>query len=147
MRIARLEVIWLKVPLVTPFRTSFGTAHDKDTFLVRLETTDGTVGWAECAAELDPLYSAEWLDGCEQVLRRELVPRLLALGDQLTAGRVATAHRDLAGDCGGRAPSDDLFDPELADHEPPHLAQVEDLLQPRHEQLLRVRGVQLDPLV
>ena len=52
MRIARLEVIWLKVPLVTPFRTSFGTAHDKDTFLVRLETTDGTVGWAECAAAL-----------------------------------------------------------------------------------------------
>ena len=97
MRIARLEVIWLKVPLVTPFRTSFGTAHDKDTFLVRLETTDGTVGWAECAAELDPLYSAEWLDGCEQVLRRELVPRLLALGDRLTAGRVATALEPVTG--------------------------------------------------
>lgn len=97
MRIARLEVIWLKVPLVTPFQTSFGTAHDKDTFLVRLETTDGTVGWAECAAELDPLYSAEWLDGCEQVLRRELVPRLLALGDQLTAGRVATALEPVTG--------------------------------------------------
>jgi predicted GNAT superfamily acetyltransferase len=103
MRIARLEVIWLKVPLVTPFRTSFGTAHDKDTFLVRLETTDGTVGWAECAAELDPLYSAEWLDGCEQVLRRELVPRLLALGDRLTAGRVATAPRAGDGQLHGQA--------------------------------------------
>ena len=88
MRIARLEVIWLKVPLVTPFRTSFGTAHDKDTFLVRLETTDGTVGWAECAAELDPLYSAEWLDGCEQVVRpANLLERLPVTGSPRGASR------------------------------------------------------------
>lgn len=97
MRITRLELIWLKVPLVTPFRTSFGTAHDKDTFLLRLETADGHVGWAECGAEPEPLYSAEWLGGCEHVVRHELVPRVLALGDAVTAGAVAGACAAVTG--------------------------------------------------
>ena len=36
MRITHAEVIWVKIPLVTPFRTSFGTSHDQDTFLLRV---------------------------------------------------------------------------------------------------------------
>lgn len=97
MRITRAEVIWIKVPLVTPFRTSFGTCHDKDTFLLRIETDSGHEGWAECAAEVDPLYSAEWLTGCEHVLEHELLPRIQALGNVLTANRVAPALTRVTG--------------------------------------------------
>lgn len=97
MKIADIEIIWVKIPLVTPFRTSFGTSHDKDTFLVRVTTDTGVEGWAECAAELDPLYSSEFLAGAEMVLRDQLVPRVLALGDALTATRVAHALAPVKG--------------------------------------------------
>ncbi len=97
MKIAELELRWVSLPLVTPFRTSFGTSHARDTFLLRLVTTDGTQGWAECGAELDPLYSEEFLAGAEIVLRDQLVPRALALGDDLTAGRIKTALEPVTG--------------------------------------------------
>jgi O-succinylbenzoate synthase len=35
---------------------------------------DGAEGWGECVAMTDPLYSSEYVDGCEEVLRRYLVP-------------------------------------------------------------------------
>ena len=97
MRITHAEVIWVKIPLVTPFRTSFGTSHDKDTFLLRVETDAGTEGWAECAAEINPLYSSEYLLGAEYVLREELLPRVQALGDELTATRVGPALEPVTG--------------------------------------------------
>ncbi len=78
----------MKVPLVAPFRTSFGTSNHKDTFVLHL-TTDESEGWAECGAEADPLYSAEFLDGAELVIRDHLMPRVLALGERLTAEQVA----------------------------------------------------------
>jgi len=97
MRIEHLELRWVKIPLVTPFRTSFGTSYDRDTFLLRLVTSDGAEGWAECAAEPDPLYSAEFLDGAEIVLRDQLVPRLVALGDKLSATLVKSALEPVTG--------------------------------------------------
>ena len=97
MKIASLEIIWVTLPLVTPFRTSFGTSHDRETFLVRLVTTDGVEGWAECGAEPDPLYSSEFLPAAETVIRDHLVPRLLALGDDLCSARVATALAPVKG--------------------------------------------------
>ena len=97
MRIEHLELRWVKIPLVTPFRTSFGTSYDRDTFLLRLVTSDGAEGWAECAAEPDPLYSAEFLAGAEIVLRDQLVPRAVALGDALSATRLKTALEPVTG--------------------------------------------------
>lgn len=88
MKIERLELRHLKIPLVTPFRTSFGTSHHKDTFLLHL-TTDRSEGWAECGAEAEPLYSAEFLTGAEMVIRDHLMPRVLALGSRLTAEQVS----------------------------------------------------------
>ncbi|MER7798601.1 o-succinylbenzoate synthase [Microbacterium sp. NPDC096154] len=96
MKIRDLSVHHLRIPLVTPFRTSFGTSHTKETFLVRLETDDA-VGWAECGAEEDPLYSSEYLEGAEWVIRTQLAPRLLALGDALTAGAVRDALEPVKG--------------------------------------------------
>jgi o-succinylbenzoate synthase len=97
MRIERLELHWVRIPLVTPFRTSFGTSTDRFTFLLRLVTGDGAEGWAECAAEDDPLYSSEFLVGAEIVLREQLVPRVLALGERLSATRVKTALEAVTG--------------------------------------------------
>lgn len=91
MRIAHAELRWVRMPLVAPFRTSFGTSYDRDTIVLRMVTDEGAEGWAECGAEIDPLYSEEWLDGVELVLRDHLLPRLVALGDEVTAARVKPA--------------------------------------------------------
>jgi o-succinylbenzoate synthase len=96
VKIEHLELRYVKMPLVTPFRTSFGTSYDKDTFLLRLVTEDAE-GWAECGAEPDPLYSPEFLGGAEIVLRDQLVPRLQALGAALGAERVKTALSPVKG--------------------------------------------------
>lgn len=96
MKIEHIELRYVRIPLVHPFRTSFGTSYDKDTFLLRVVTPDAE-GWAECGAEPDPLYSAEFLAGAEIVLRDHLVPRLQALGPLLGAERVATALAPVTG--------------------------------------------------
>lgn len=96
MKIEHIELRYVRIPLVHPFRTSFGTSYDKDTFLLRVVTPDAE-GWAECGAEPDPLYSAEFLAGAEIVLRDHLVPRLQALGPLLGAERVATALASVTG--------------------------------------------------
>lgn len=96
MKIEHLELRHVRLPLVAPFRTSFGTAHDRETFLLRV-VTDEAEGWAECGAEPDPLYSEEWLGGCETILREQLVPRVLALGSRMDAGLVAPAMAPVKG--------------------------------------------------
>jgi O-succinylbenzoate synthase len=76
------------MPLIRPFRTSFGTEHVRDVLLVKAETADGE-GWAECATEPEPRFSAEYTDAAEHVLEHHLVPRLFA-APHLTAEAVGT---------------------------------------------------------
>ena len=96
MKLEQVELRYVRMPLVTPFRTSFGTSHYKDTFLLRVTTADAE-GWAECGADPDPLYSSEFLGGAELVLRDHLLPRVQALGATLGPERVATALAAVTG--------------------------------------------------
>lgn len=88
VKITAVELRRLKMPLIAPFRTSFGTETVREVLLVHVTTSDAE-GWGECVAMDEPLYSYEYIDTVEHVLRRHLVPRVLALGDRLTAARVA----------------------------------------------------------
>jgi O-succinylbenzoate synthase len=45
----------------------------------------------------EPLYSSEYVDAAAEVMARFLVPRLVGLGERLTAGRVATALEPVKG--------------------------------------------------
>ena len=85
-RIERVELRRLHMPLVAPFRTSFGTSTARDVLLVRIDTATAT-GWGECVADAEPTYSSEYADGAQHVIARHLVPRLAAAG-RLTAARV-----------------------------------------------------------
>lgn len=76
--LAAVELLRIRMPLVRPFRTSFGTSTHKDAVLVRALGDDGTEGWGECVAMEAPLYSGEWNDGAWLVLRDFLVPAALA---------------------------------------------------------------------
>jgi o-succinylbenzoate synthase len=85
MRLRELELRRLAMPLVTPFRTSFGSETERDVLLVRasLTTGDGELveGWGECVALSEPVYSAEFVDAAELVIARHLRPRLDAAGE------------------------------------------------------------------
>ncbi len=73
------ELRRLKMPLVRPFRTSFGTETVREVMVVRVVTDRGE-GWAECAIEADPLYLSEFLDAADHVFSDHLAPRLFAAG-------------------------------------------------------------------
>ncbi|MGZ3148288.1 o-succinylbenzoate synthase [Lentzea chajnantorensis] len=75
MRIERVELLHVAIPLVSPFRTSFGTMTTKDTFLLRV-VTDTAEGWSEFAADPEPLYCSEFVAAAELVLADHLVPRV-----------------------------------------------------------------------
>ena len=65
----------LHLPLVSPFRTSFGTETARQVLLVQVIGPD-TQGWGECVADALPLYSSEYSDGAAQMIKRFLLPRL-----------------------------------------------------------------------
>jgi len=72
------ELRRVAMPLVHPFRTSFGVETERDVLLVRAATPDAE-GWGECVAMSAPLYSAEHVDGAAEVIRRYLIPAVTAL--------------------------------------------------------------------
>jgi O-succinylbenzoate synthase len=80
MRILAIELHRVAMPLVRPFQTSFGTQTARDVLLVRVRGSDGD-GWGECVAMADPVYSSEYVDGCDRVIRHYLAPALIAAPD------------------------------------------------------------------
>ncbi|WP_246060966.1 o-succinylbenzoate synthase [Nocardioides dongxiaopingii] len=78
-RLQGVELRWVSMPLVSPFRTSFATQTSRDLLLLRV-VTDAAEGWGECVAMAAPLYSEEYVDGAADALRRFLVPALAAAG-------------------------------------------------------------------
>jgi o-succinylbenzoate synthase len=74
-----VELRLIAMPLVRPFRTSFGEMTRKECVLVRVETDDAA-GWGECVAGTEPDFSEEWNEGAWLILRDFLVPALLGAG-------------------------------------------------------------------
>ena len=95
MKLSSVELLRLSLPLVSPFRTSFGTVTSREVLMLHVTTPDAE-GWAECVAMEGPLYSSEYVDAAEHVLRHHLVPRL-ASAEGLTAARVATVLHPVKG--------------------------------------------------
>ncbi|MFG2554896.1 o-succinylbenzoate synthase [Streptomyces sp. NPDC048581] len=84
MKLEHVEIVHVAIPLVSPFRTSFGTMTTKDTFLLHV-VTDAAEGWSEFAGDPEPLYCSEFVAGAEIVLRDFLLPRAAALPELGTA--------------------------------------------------------------
>jgi O-succinylbenzoate synthase len=76
VRIDKVELRRLRLPLVRPFETSFGRVYDR-TFLLVTVHGDGEVGWGECVAEATPYYSSETAATAWHILTDFLVPALL----------------------------------------------------------------------
>jgi O-succinylbenzoate synthase len=95
MRIEAVELRRVAIQLVAPFRTSFGVEHQRDILLVRVDAGD-VEGWGECGALARPVYSSEYVDGAEDVVRSHLLPRLFDAGE-VTAAQVGEILRPVRG--------------------------------------------------
>ena len=96
MRVERLELRLLRLPLVHFFETSFGRITDKHFLLVKLEG-EGEIGYGECVAESDPYYSSETNETCWHVITEFLAPRMLGVAfehprDVFPAFRAVRGH-------------------------------------------------------
>ncbi len=77
MRIERVVLRRLELPLLQPFETSFGRSERKRFLLVSV-AADGLWGHGECVADDEPFYLPETNTTVWHVLRDFLVPTLLA---------------------------------------------------------------------
>ena len=77
MRIERIEVRKLALPLKHPFETSFGTTTRKE-FLLVTASAGGVSGYGECVADEHPYYLPETNETAWHILRDFLAPLLLA---------------------------------------------------------------------
>ncbi len=75
MKLTHVVFHRLRMPLVSPFRTSYGIETTRSALLVQVVGPD-TEGWGECVAEQEPLYTAEYSEGAQAVITRFLLPRL-----------------------------------------------------------------------
>ena len=76
MNIKEVEIRVIELPLVRPFRTSFGTQHNRELLLMKISTREGTDGWAECVAMSEPRYSPEYTASCQDVIERFFLPTI-----------------------------------------------------------------------
>lgn len=77
MRIDRIELLQVRLPLVHEFETSSHRKSYLEHVLVRVEDADGAVGWGEIASPSGPFYTAETVETCWTIGSSYLVPALV----------------------------------------------------------------------
>jgi o-succinylbenzoate synthase len=78
VKIERVELRLVRLPLVHFFETSFGRIDEKHFILVRVDS-DGATGYGECVAEQDPYYSSETNDTVWHIITEFIAPRVLGV--------------------------------------------------------------------
>jgi O-succinylbenzoate synthase len=76
MRIERIDLRIVRLPLVRPFRTSSSGKDTIQHILVRI-VADGLIGWGECASPADPYYCPETTETCWHMLKDFLGPLVI----------------------------------------------------------------------
>ena len=76
MKIDQITLFHLRMPLVSPFETSFGRIDHRECLMVRM-AAEGLVGWGEAAADRDPGYSYETTGTAWHILSEFAIPALL----------------------------------------------------------------------
>jgi len=76
VRIERIELRLLKLPLVRFFETSFGRVHDRSFLLVTVDDA-GASGLGECVADANPYYSSETNDTAWHIISEFIAPLVL----------------------------------------------------------------------
>ncbi len=92
MKLEAVELRRIRISLVAPFETSFGTQLERDILILKAITDDGE-GWGECVAGEEPDYSSEYVEAAQHVLVHHLLPPLLERPTSSAAEVAGTLHR------------------------------------------------------
>lgn len=76
MRIDEVSVFRIAMPLIDPWKTSFGEMTSVEGVLVRMSSA-GVAGWGEAAPYAMPQFCAEWAAGCAQLIADVFRPLLI----------------------------------------------------------------------
>ena len=76
IKIERIVLRHIRLPLVHFFETSFGRTYERDIVLVEV-TCDGISGWGEVTAGENPFYNEEWTGSVWPLLIDYVAPRVL----------------------------------------------------------------------
>ena len=92
-----VEVLSLEVPLVSQFRTAYGTMSRKRNLIVRVQDAEGVVGWGEAPGAELPTFSPDTHDSTWYALTKVLAPKLAGRtfegpGDFVNAWREITGY-------------------------------------------------------
>jgi O-succinylbenzoate synthase len=77
MRIDRVILRLVRLPLIRPFQTSSSRKEYLDHILVQVQARDGITGWGECASPADPFYCGETTETCWHIVHDFLIPMIL----------------------------------------------------------------------
>ncbi|MCC7355208.1 MAG: o-succinylbenzoate synthase [Anaerolineae bacterium] len=83
MKIQAIEVYHVAMPIIYPFRVSFGDIAHIESILVRM-VSEKQHGWSESCPLGAPAYSSEWTHGVFIMVRDWLAP--LLVGKEVTSG-------------------------------------------------------------
>ena len=76
IKIDRVNLRHIRMPLVHFFETSFGRTYSRDIVLVEV-MCNGLSGWGEVTAGENPFYNEEWTDSIWPLLTNYIAPRVL----------------------------------------------------------------------
>ena len=76
MRIDRIELFHVAMPLISPWRTAYGEDHAVESVLCRM-SSGSLAAWGESSPLAAPCYSPEWAGGVFALCQKWLAPALL----------------------------------------------------------------------
>ena len=75
MKIEKIALRQIRMPLVHFFETSFGRTYERQILLVEV-LSEGVSGWGEITCGEKPFYNEEWTDSAWMIVRDYVAPRL-----------------------------------------------------------------------
>lgn len=76
MKIERIDLYYISMPLLSAFKTSFGSQQEREALILALHS-EGLTAWGECVATNDPGYSYETAVTAWHILADFLIPAVL----------------------------------------------------------------------
>jgi o-succinylbenzoate synthase len=95
LKVQKITLREIRMPLVTPFETSFGRVVNRRMLLVEVDA-GGVAGWGECVASEGPFYAPETVETAWHILRDFLWP-ILKGRDFESAAEVSSALEPVRG--------------------------------------------------
>lgn len=77
MKIIKIEIFEVALPLRESFSTGFGKITTKPNIIVKLTSANGSFGYGEGATLSEPVYTAETSETCKVIIKENIAPRIL----------------------------------------------------------------------